>query len=346
MAVLKADPAGCMCSTNALAGQRVKRRRQLRGTATASCRTTQTCLNPRPEKTSPSRDDPLLHADGTLRCGNSIIAFLAWRCLPTVSVYTPCCAFCSRSSLTSLTHFLEQAAPPPFIPICPTVMVTIRALAASAIAAAAAVVVALGSGAAAQAQSTEANFARVLGPSGGATCAGDAPRVPFNASLIGTERNAAFECYRPRSPLTFKVRAQALVMTDEDGGYYRAECAGDVIALRFDRGWNRPYFNVKPGFDVMAKFGTDYKLPDRFGRSCDKARAELGIAEGRYGPWGTGRPTFVRLLCLMTRLVRQFRDFRCLDANTPVYKPVQLDSPFATLVTFLESVAYLYMVPV
>lgn len=134
-------------------------------------------------------------------------------------------------------------------------------------------------------------------------------------------------------------------MTDEnDGGY--PKCSGDVIALRFERAWKRPYFNMKPSFDVKDQSGTDYQLPARFGGSCDKARAELGIAELRYGPWGSGRPTFVRLLCIMTRLVRQLRDFRCPDINTPVYKPVQLDSPFATLVTFLENVAYLYSVSV
>lgn len=225
-------------------------------------------------------------------------------------------------------------------------MLTHCKLVAAAVATAAAVVAASASGAVSQPLSTEDNFARVLAPTGGATCAGDIPRVPFNASLIGTEWGASFECYRPRSSLAFKVRARALVMTDEDGGFYRAQCAGDVIALRFDRAWNKPYFNIKPGFDVKAKFGTEYLLPDRFNTSCDAARAELGIAEGRYGPWGAGRPTFVRLLCTMTRLVRQLRDFRCLDANTSVYEPPVLDGPFATLVTFLENVAYLYAVPV
>lgn len=227
-------------------------------------------------------------------------------------------------------------------------MVTIPALAAAAAAAAAtAVVVAASvSSAVAQARSTETNF----------FCAGahvdgrrhlrrQAPPGALQRVAHWDGAQSTFECYRPRSPLSLKARARALVMTDEDDGGY-PKCSGDVIALRFERAWKRPYFNMKPSFDVKDQFGTDYQLPARFGGSCDKARAELGIAELRYGPWGSGRPTFVRLLCIMTRLVRQLRDFRCPDINTPVYKPVQLDSPFATLVTFLENVAYLYSVSV
>lgn len=170
-------------------------------------------------------------------------------------------------------------------------------------------------------------------------CAAAPPAAPFDASLIGQSYSGAFECYRPRFPLIFRVRAKALVMTSEDE-FIVSKCAGDVIALRFGKAWERPYFNVKPGIDVEAAFGT-LNLPARFGGSCDAARKELGVAEVRNDPWGDGRAKFISDLCLMTRLVRQLRDFRCEPASASART-----SPFASLVYFLESIAYQYNVPV
>ncbi|GAB0491126.1 hypothetical protein MMPV_002374 [Pyropia vietnamensis] len=180
-----------------------------------------------------------------------------------------------------------------------------------------------------------------LGPG----CASTAPKTPFNASLVGSTYSGAFECYRPRSPLKFIIREKAIVMTDEDG-YYNQKCLGEVIALRFDRAWTRPYFNVKLSVDIREKFG-DWQLPARFGDSCNKVREELGIKDVQYQPWGGGRPQFVSLLCLMVRFARRLRDFRCDTINGPRrFEPPVLDTPLASLVTFLETVAYLYNVPV
>lgn len=179
-----------------------------------------------------------------------------------------------------------------------------------------------------------------------AGCAALAPATPFNASALGTY-GAAFECYRPRSPLKLIVRRKAVVMTDEDGGGYNVACAGDVIALRWGRAWERrPYFNVKPGVDINAAFGS-YNLPERFGGSCNAVRAELGISDVAVEPWGPARSDFIRLLCLMVRLARGVRDFRCDSINGPSrFEPPVLDTPMASLVVFLESIAYSYNVPV
>ncbi|KAK1865436.1 hypothetical protein I4F81_007967 [Pyropia yezoensis] len=226
-------------------------------------------------------------------------------------------------------------------------MVTRRGLASLAAAAAAVAAAAAASTltpAAAAVWSSESSLERAAGR--GAGCAAAAPATPFNASALGTY-SAAFECYRPRSPLRLIVRSKAVVMTDEDGGGYNVACAGDVLALRWGRAWERrPYFNIKPGVDINAAFGS-YNLPARFGGSCNAVRAELGIADVEVEPWGAARTDFVRLLCLMVRLARRVRDFRCDSINGPVrFEPAVLDTPLASLVVFLESIAYRYNVPV
>lgn len=220
-------------------------------------------------------------------------------------------------------------------------MVTLRSIAGVAVAVAVAVAAAARPSAAVS--PTQKAIADVVGLGPG--CASTAPKTPFNASLVGRTYSGAFECYRPRSPLKFIIRQKAIVMTDEDD-YYNQKCLGEVIALRFDRAWRRPYFNVKLGVDIREKFG-DWRLPARFGDSCNKVRAELGIKDVRVQPWGSTRPQFVNLLCLMVRFARRLRDFRCDTINGPRrFEPPVLDSPLASLVTFLETVAYLYNVPV
>ncbi|OSX77874.1 hypothetical protein BU14_0130s0029 [Porphyra umbilicalis] len=216
-------------------------------------------------------------------------------------------------------------------------------MAAAAAAAAVAVAVALAAAAPAGAQSTSAESATRyftdlrLTQRNATRCGAAPPAAPFNPAVIGQTYSGALECYRPRYPLRFHVRARALVMTAEDESIVN-KCAGDVIALRFGKAWERPYFNRKPGVDLTAAFGSPTP-PPRFGDSCDAVRAELGVAEERYGPWGASRPDFIRDLCLMTRLVRELRDFRC-EGDTRVRSP--LDS----VVFFLESIAYQYNVPV
>jgi len=225
-------------------------------------------------------------------------------------------------------------------------MVSVRGMVGAAIAAAAAALAAAAAATPAAAQSSmQKSLERVAGYGDG--CAASPPSVPFNASLIGRAPTLSFECYRPRTPLRFRVRADALVMTDEDGGGYNVKCAGEVIALRWAKAWQRPSFNVKKGIDIGKAFGDYNKLPDRFGDSCDAARAELGVKDVQYGPWGPGRSEFTRLLCLMTRIVRRLRDFRCDSINGPSrFSPAVLDSPWASLVTFLETVAFQYNIPV
>lgn len=225
-------------------------------------------------------------------------------------------------------------------------MVTRRGLAGLAVAAAAVAAAATAlQPAAAAVWPTESSLALAVDRNG-ARCAASAPSTPFNASALGTY-SAAFECYRPRSPVRLIVRPKAVVMTDEDGGGYNVACAGDVIALRWGRAWERrPYFNIKPGVDINASFGS-YNLPDRFGGSCNAVRAELGISDVEVEPWGAARSDFVRLLCMMVRLARRVRDFRCDSINAfPRFEPALLDTPMASLVVFLESIAYRYNVPV
>jgi len=220
----------------------------------------------------------------------------------------------------------------------------------AAAAAAAAVAMALAAAAPAGAQSTAAESATRyftdlrLTQLNATRCGAAPPAAPFNPAVIGQTYSGAFECYRPRYPLRFLVRAKALVMTAEDE-YIVNKCAGDVIALRFGKAWERPYFNRKPGVDLEAAFGRSTP-PARFGDSCDAVRAELGVAEERYGPWGPGRPDFIRDLCLMTRLVRELRDFRC-DGDAPADgTAARVPSPLDSVVFFLESIAYQYNVPV
>jgi len=223
-------------------------------------------------------------------------------------------------------------------------MVSVRGVAGLAIAAAAALAAAAATPTAAQ-SSAQTDLERIAGL--GDACASSPPSVPFNASLIGRAPTLSFECYRPRTPFRFRVRADALVMTDEDGGGYNVKCAGEVIALRWAKAWQRPSFNVKKGIDIGKAFGDYNKLPARFGDSCDAARAELGVKDVQYAPFGPGRADFTRLLCVMTRIVRRLRDFRCDSINGPVrFSPVVLDSPWASLVTFLETVAFQYNIPV
>lgn len=158
-------------------GQLFKTQRQVRAAAPTSCRP-RTYPHPPAETTLASRDTPLLPTRTTSRPS---LPSHCPRTHPPASlqpaIHTSLCAYASKVSI----------------------MVTIPALAAAAATAAAtAVVVAASvSSAVAQARSTETNFAQALTWTGAGTCAGKPPRVPFNASLIGTEHSRRLNATGP-----------------------------------------------------------------------------------------------------------------------------------------------------
>lgn len=85
-----------------------------------------------------------------------------------------------------------------------------------------------------------------------------------------------------------------------------------------------------------------YEQYEKLGKNCDKLRKVRGIKSRWVYPWGKTRAEFKKRMCELLELARKVRDFRCLDINTPVFKPVVLDKPMASVVNYLESVMFRY----